>query len=179
MVGALARRGPGGLAGTVCRGTGLAVAGLLLAAAAALAAAQFRPGASYTGKSAACGSTVRGTTCGFSFRASADGQSLRFVGKTVIDTWGCRGGGGEALLGGKVKFATPIPVVSVRADGTLHGSVGYVFRPTGALPERITSSVTGRLSPGGKSAVITFHMTSKSARSPCVTRPVTIAVHGS
>jgi hypothetical protein len=161
------------------RGAGLAVALLLLMAALALAAAQFRPGALYTGKGSACGSTVPDTTCVFRFRASTDGRSLRSVGKTVIDTWGCRGGGGEALLGGKIKGATPIPVIKLRADGSLRGSVAYVFRPTSAPPEHITSTVTGHLSHAGKAAVITFRMTFHSSRSPCVTRPVTITASAS
>ena len=68
----------------------------------------------------------------FKFRASRDGLSLRFVGKTVIDAWGCGAGGGEALLGGEAKYRTPIPLVKVRADGRLYGSISYVFTPTAA-----------------------------------------------
>ena len=178
MVGALVGRRSAGFARAVRCGAGLAVAGLLVAAAGALAAAHFRPGALYVGKSSACGSTVPGTTCMFRFRASTDGRSLRFDGKTVIDTWGCRGGGGEALLGGKARDATPIPLIRLRADGTLHGSVGYVLRPTSAPPEHYTSTVTGHLSRAGKAAVITFHISFNSSRSPCATQPVTITEPG-
>ena len=156
----------------------MAIAGLLVAAAGALAAAHFRPGALYTGKDSACGSRVPGTTCMFRFRASTDGGSLRFDGKTVIDTWGCRGGGGEALLGGKAKDATPIPLISLRANGTLHGSAGYVLRPTSAPPEHYRSTVTGHLSRAGKGAVIIFHISFNSSRSPCATQPVTITEPG-
>lgn len=83
---------------------------MLVAAAGAFAAVRLAGGALYTGKSPDCGSSVPGTTCQFRFRASGNGRSLRFVGRTVIDTWGCRGGGGEALLGGKLKNETPTPI---------------------------------------------------------------------
>jgi len=161
------------------RGAALAIAGLLVAAAAALAATQFRPGALYTRKDSQCGSSVPGTTCVFRFRASKDGLSLRFAGKTVIDSWGCRGGGGEALLGGETKGATPIPLIELSKGGRLHGSVGYVLRPTGAPPTHYTSTVTGHISRTGKTAVISFHISSTSSRSPCSTQPVTIAERGS
>lgn len=150
---------------------------LLVTAAGAFAAAHFRPGALYTGKGAACGSTVPGTTCVFRFRASSDGRSLRFVGQTVIDGWGCRGGGGEALLGGKARNATPIPLLRLRTGGSLYGSVGYVLRPTSAPPEHYTSTVTGHLSRAGRAAVITFHISSPSAR-PCATQPVMLTESG-
>ena len=161
------------------RGAVLAIVGLLVAGASALAAAHFRSGALYAGKDADCGSSVPGTTCVFKFRASTDGRSLRFVGKTVIDTWGCGNGGGEALLGGKARFATPIPLVKLSNDGTLHGSMGYVFRPTGAPPEHNTSRVTGHISRAGKAAVITFHMSSSSSSRSCSTLPVMITEPGS
>jgi hypothetical protein len=161
------------------RGAALAIAGLLVAAAGALAATQLRPGALYTGKDSQCGSSVPGTTCVFRFRASKDGLSLRFAGKTVIDSWGCRGGGGEALLGGETKGATPIPVIRLSRGGSLHGSVGYVLRPTGAPPAHYTSTVTGHISRAGKTAVIIFHISSNSSRFSCSTQPVTIAERGS
>jgi hypothetical protein len=160
------------------RSMGVASAAMLVAAAGALAAGTLKPGALYTGKSSACGSSVAGTTCVFRFRASADGRSLRFVGKTVIDTWRCRGGGGEALLGGTLKNAkpTPIPVVRVRANGALYGSVGYTLRPTGAPPAHYTSSVTGHLANAGREAVITFHNVYRSSHGnqPCATQPATL-----
>jgi hypothetical protein len=157
------------------RAAALAIAGLLATAAGALAATHLRPGALYTGKDSQCGSSVPGTTCVFRFRASKDGLSLRFAGKTVIDSWGCRGGGGEALLGGEAKGATPIPLVRLSKGGTLHGSVGYVVRATGAPPAHYTSTVTGRISTTGKTAVITLHVSFNSSRSPCSTQPVRIA----
>lgn len=154
------------------------LAAMLIAAAGALGAVRLAGGALYTGKSSACGSTVPGTTCVFSFRASGDGRSLRFVGKTVIDTWGCRGGGGEALLGGELKNEkpTPIPLVNLRANGTLYGSDSYTFRPTMAAPEHYKSTVTGRLASRGKNAVITFHniYLSSHGNQPCATQPVTL-----
>lgn len=156
------------------RGTALAIAGLLIAATGALAVAHLRAGKLYTGKDADCGSSVPGTTCVFKFRASKDGLSLRFAGKTVIDTWGCRGGGGEALLGGEAKYATPIPLIMLGKSGKLHGSVDFVLHPTSAPPEHYTSTVTGHISRAGKAAVITFEIRFKGSRSPCSTQPVTI-----
>jgi hypothetical protein len=163
------------------RGAALAIVGLSIATAGALAAthSHFRSGALYTGKDALCDSHVPGTTCVFTFRASKDGLSLRFVGKTVIDSWGCRGGGGEALLGGEARGATPIPRIRVSKNGSLHGSVGYVFRPTSAPPEHYTSTVTGHVSRAGKAAVIAFHVALNSSRYPCSTQPVTITERGS
>lgn len=153
-----------------------ALALILVVAAEALAAARLHPGALYVGKDSDCGSNVRGTTCVFRFRAGQDGRSLKFVGKTVIDTWGCRGGGGEALLGGELKFATPIPLVEVRANGTLHGSHSYVVRPSVGAPNHYVSSVSGHLAKGGETVVITFHNVylSSHGNEPCVTQPVTL-----
>lgn len=115
----------------------------------------------------------------FAFRASNDGRSLQFVGATVVDTWRCNGGGGEALLGGKVKNATPIPRVQLRADGKLYGSVNYILRRTQGAPLRYKSTVTGRLTNAGKAAVVTFHNTylSTGANQPCATQPVTLTKH--
>ncbi len=163
-------------AGTVRRGVAVALIALLVTAAAALAAAHFRPGATYMGRDGACSSRVPGTTCVFKFRASRDGLSLRFVGVTVIDTWACGAGGGEALLGGEAKYATPIPRVMVQPNGKLSGSDSYVFRPTQAPPEHYKVTVTGRLSRSGRTAVITFHNTyiSSSGGRACATRPVTL-----
>ena len=90
-----------------------------------MAAARLTHGALYTGRSCSSSGIPR-TTCVFKFRAASDGLSLRFVGATVIDAWGCRAGGGEALLGGEVKGATPIPRVKLQAHGKLYGS-GNMF----------------------------------------------------
>lgn len=160
------------------RGVVVAIAGLLLAATGALAVAHLRPGALYTGRDAQCGSSVRGTTCVFKFRAGENGRSLRFVGTTVIDTWGCRGGGGEALLGGRADGATPLPVIRLGRNGKLHGSVAFVLHPTGAPPQHYTSSVTGHISRAGKAAVLTFQIAFGSSRSPCTTQPVTVTDGG-
>jgi hypothetical protein len=170
-------RASGGATRAVRRGTTLAIAALLVTATAALAAGHFRPGATYTGRSCSASSFVPpGTTCVFKFRASSDGVSLRFVGKTVIDTWGCGAGGGEALLGGEAKYATPIPLVKVRPNGKLYGSVSYVFTPTAAAPEHLKATVTGHLAASGRTATITFHQSSSSSSGnrACATQPVTL-----
>lgn len=164
------------VARAVRRAFALAFAALLLTAAAALAAAHFNGAATYTGRDSYCSSRVPRTTCTFRFRASQDGLSLRFVGTTVIDAWGCSGGGGEALLGGEVKGATPIPLVKVEANGRLYGSSSYVFQPTQAPPEHYKVTVTGQLAKSARTAVITFHniYISSSGNRPCVTQPVTL-----
>ena len=176
--GGIARRtrGSSGAARAVRWGAALPFAALLVTAAAALAAARFGPGATYTGRDSYCSSRVSGTTCVFKFRASRDGLSLRFIGKTVIDAWGCRGGGGEALLGGKAKYATPIPLVKVRANGKLYGSISYVFTPTAAAPEHLKVTVTGHIGESGRTAMIMFHQTSASSSGNrgCATQPVTL-----
>jgi hypothetical protein len=177
MVGAMTGR-TSGYKRLIRSGT-LAIGVLLVAAAAALATVHFRSGALYTGKSSACGSSVPGTTCVFKFRAAIGGMSLKFAGKTVIDTWDCGNGGGEALLGGKAQGVTPIPVIKLHADGTLHGSVAYVLTPTGAPPQHYTSWVTGHLSRAGKAAKVTFHIKFKGDRSPCSTQPVLLTERGS
>ena len=161
------------------RGSALSIAVVLLVATGALAATHFRSGALYTGQDSACGSSVPGTTCVFRFRASTDGLSLRFIGKTVIDTWGCHGGGGEALLGGRMKYAAPIPLVKLSSDGKLHGSTSWVLRPASAPPETHTISVTGHISRAGKAAVITLHDSFRSPRSKCSIEPVMIVESGS
>ena len=162
----------------VLRAAGLAVAGLLVAAAGAMAAARLTPGALYTGRSCSSSGLPR-TTCVFKFRAASDGRSLQFVGATVVDTWRCHGGGGEALLGGEVKGATPIPRVKLQANGKLFGSVNYVLPRTQSAPARYKSTVTGHLANHGESVVVTFHNTyiSSSGNQPCVTQPVTLAKH--
>ena len=123
----------------------------------------FVPGALYTGKTCASAPGIPRTGCAFKFRASADGSTLRDVGITVIDSWRCNGGGGEALIGGKARGATLVPVVRVRATGVLDGSVG-----TGSH----RSSVTGKLAIGGRSAQIVFH--SGTAAYACHTNAVTL-----
>jgi hypothetical protein len=160
------------------RAAGLAVAGVLVAAAGAMAAARLTPGALYTGRSCSSSGLPR-TTCVFKFRAASDGRSLQFVGPTVIDTWRCHGGGGEALLGGEHKGAAPIPRVKLQANGKLFGSVNYVLPRTHSAPARYKSTVTGHLANHGESAVVTFHDTyiSSSGNQPCVTEPVTLAKH--
>jgi hypothetical protein len=145
------------------RGTTIAALTVLVAAGAALAAAHFRAGAVYTSKS--CENPgVQGTTCVYRFQASKNGGSLKFVGTTVITTWGCNGGGGEALLGGKHDGADPLPVLKVRPKGALYGSAG-----TG----QDEVSVTGHLAGSGNSAVVTFHLTKQG----CHTVPVTLTAH--
>src|SRR5690242_16599281 len=101
-----------------------ALGGAAYASTHATAAVHFVPGALYTGKTCATPPGLPHTGCTFDFRASADGSSLRFTGITVIDSWRCKGGGGEALIGGKAKGATPVPLVRVRATGALYGSLG-------------------------------------------------------
>ncbi len=141
----------------------LAVLVVLVAASSALAAAHFRAGASYTGKT--CQSTqVKGTTCVYRFRASSNGTTLKFVGTTVITGWGCNGGGGEALLGGKHEGADALPVIKVQPKGTLYGSAGKGDAEV---------SVTGHLAGSGKTATVTFHLTNEG----CRTSPVTLTAH--
>jgi hypothetical protein len=128
-------------------------------------AVHFVPGASYTGKTCITPGGIPHTGCVVKFRASADGSSLRFAGSTVIDSWRCNGGGGEALIGGTVKGATPVPVVRLRSTGVLYGSVG-----TGTH----RAWVSGQLAVGGHSAALVFH--SGSAAYACHTNPVTLRV---
>jgi len=141
----------------------IVVVALLTTAAAAAAASHFRSGALYTGKT--CQSTgVQGTTCVYKFRASENGTTLRFVGMTVITGWGCNGGGGEALLGGRHDGADPLPLVKVKPTGSLYGSAGNG-------PDQV--SVTGHVAGSGKTAVVTFHLTNVG----CHTAPVTLTAH--
>jgi hypothetical protein len=174
MVVERANRGAAAARWPLRRAAALAVAGLLVFAGGALAAARFTPGALYAGRSCSSSAIPR-ATCVFKFRASKDGRSLRFAGATVVDTWRCNGGGGEALLGGEANGATPIPRVQLRANGTLYGSVNYILRRTQGAPARYKSSVTGHLANPGK-AVVTFHNTyiSSSGDQPCATQPVTL-----
>ena len=91
---------------------------LLLATGVALAATHFAKGALYTGRSCRGDAGLPGATCVYKFRASRDGLTLGFVGKTVVSTWICHGGGGEALIGGKLHGAAPVPLVKLRSNGT-------------------------------------------------------------
>ena len=159
----------------------IAVCGMLVTAASAFAATKLVGGARYTGKSAACAGPASATTCTFHFRASKNGGSMRFFGKPVVDVWGCSGGGGEALLGGKLKGLkpTPIPVVNVRSKGSLFGSLRYTFKPTSAPLEHFKVTVTGHLANAGRKAVIVFHNTylSSHGNSTCSTPTVTLTAH--
>jgi hypothetical protein len=129
------------------RGCVLAIAAALVVAGGALAATHFTAGALYTGR--ACTTTgVTGTTCTFRFRASNNGSTLRFVGKTVVSTWRCQNGGGEALIGGIPAFADPMPVLTVRSNRTIHGSAG-------SGTHKVTA--TGTLGKGARTATVTFH----------------------
>ncbi|HET7048378.1 MAG TPA: hypothetical protein VFI54_08940 [Solirubrobacteraceae bacterium] len=121
---------------------------LLIATGVALAATHFAKRALYTGRSCRGDAGLPGATCVYKFRSSRDGLTLRFVGKTVIATWICQGGGGEALIGGTLQGATPVPVVKVRANGTVYGSASRAGNKV---------TVTGKLMHGGKTVVITFH----------------------
>lgn len=132
---------------------------LLLATGVALAATHFAKGALYTGRSCRGDAGLPGATCVYKFRASRDGLTLRFVGKTVVSTWICHGGGGEALIGGKLHGAAPVPVVKLRSNGTLYGSAAHAGTKV---------TVTGKLTHAGKTVVITFH------RGQCVVQGVTL-----
>jgi hypothetical protein len=152
-------------------GAALLVA-LVLAAAAeasirASTAAHFVPGALYTGKTCATPPGIPNTGCTFKFRASATGSSLKSIGITVIDSWRCNGGGGEALIGGKAHGATAVPLVHVRATGALYGSIG-----TGSH----RSWVSGTLAAGGRTAHIVFH--SGTAAYACHTNAVVLRAAG-
>jgi len=148
--------------GTIAASVGALATALIVAAS---AAASLTPGALYTSEAGNCTSPGPGITCVFKFRASADEQSLRFVGDTVVDTWICHGGGGEALLGGKK--GEPIPRVNVLSSGRLYGSVKY---------RSALITVTGQLTNAGKAVVITFHNQGSSGVS-CATRPVILTGH--
>ena len=145
------------------RASVFAVLVVLVAAGSALAGAHFDPGASYTGKTCRT-SNVKGTTCVYKFRASSNGATLKFVGTTVITGWGCHGGGGEALLGGRHDGADALPVIQVKPNGALYGGAGKGDTEV---------SVTGHLASSGKTATVTFHLTNEG----CHTSAVTLAAH--
>lgn len=148
----------------VKRSSALAIAALLVAVSGAVAAVHFAPGGVYTGKSCQGDAGLAGATCVYKFRASHNGLTLRFVGKTVVSTWICHGGGGEALLGGKLHGAAPVPFVKLRSNGTLYGS---------AARDGNKVSVSGHLANAGRTAVIKFHMHN------CVGPEVTLTKRGS
>jgi hypothetical protein len=158
-------------AGSIARSAAaLAVAALLTAAAGASAAVHLTTGATYTGKSSACQqATIPGTTCVFAFRASARGFALRFVGETVVSSWACPHGGGEALLGGKVNGNDPIPLLRVRSNGDLYGSAG-------SGPSEV--AVSGYIAEAGTKAVVRFHLVHQHCVSPRVTVIEGLVVHG-
>ena len=143
---------------------GATVAAALIPVAGASGGAHLVPGATYSNAAGKCTSPGAGITCVFKFRASADGQTLQFVGTTAVTGWGCNGGGGEALLGG-TKGET-IPLIKVLTSGKLSGSANY----RGAV-----ISVTGALADGGKTVLITFHSRSASGGTvSCKTPTVTL-----
>lgn len=137
------------------RSTAVALVTLVCLAATASATALFTPGATYRGRSVSCGpnasgkSPVPGTVCFFVYRANKAGTSLTPANATVLSTWRCRGGGGEAQLGGRAKYADPLPVISVGANRALHGSAGHGQK-------RVT--VTGGLSANGMSLTLVLHL---------------------
>jgi len=156
-------------------GTALLLTLIFVAATGALDAlgkseAGLKPGALYTSAAKTCTGIPAGTTCVFKFRASSDGHSLQFVGKTVVDTWHCNGGGGEAFLGGKFKDADPIPRVKLSTGGTLYGSV----LATSSSGNKYTVMVNGHIANGGAAAVVTFHSIPVSGTVKCATPPVTL-----
>jgi hypothetical protein len=148
----------------------LAVAALLVAAGGAAAAVRVTVGAAYTGKSSGCQrAATPGTTCSFTFRASRNGWALRFVGPTVVSSWNCRQGGGEALLGGKANGNDPVPLVKLRPNGTLYGHAG-------SGPSKV--AVSGHIAEAGTKVVITFHLVSQHCVSPRETLIEGVAANG-
>jgi hypothetical protein len=153
------------------RSAALAAAALLLSAGTALAQVHLSAGSYYSGKSPACHrSGAPGTRCFFTFRASHGGFVLRLVGPTVVSTWECRRGGGEALLGGKASGNVPVPLLSLQADGQLSGR-------TGAGRQKI--AVTGHIAEAGTKVVLRFQLVHQH----CVTPKIVLfeglaAAHG-
>ncbi len=137
------------------RSAAMALAALVCLAAAASATALFTPGATYRGRSVTCGpgasgkSPVTGTVCFFVYRANKAGTSLTPADATVLSTWRCHGGGGEAQLGGRAKYADPLPVITVGANRALRGSAGHGQK-------RVT--VTGSLSANGMTLTLVVHL---------------------
>jgi hypothetical protein len=115
-------------------------------------------GALYTGSSGKC--TPR-QECVFKFRVSSNGRTLRYVKKgKAISSWGCQGGGGEAIFGsGKNDYR--IPSARIRTNGTFSGSDG-----AGSRKLRITGSFTK----SGKKATVTFVL----PKQHCQTAPLAL-----
>jgi hypothetical protein len=127
-------------------------------------------GAAYSGKSSACQHpTVPGATCVFSFRASRNGWGLRFVGATVVSSWSCPHGGGQALLGGNVIGNDPVPSMTLRSNGKLYGRAGHG-------PSKVV--VTGHIAEAGTKVVLTFHLVKQHCVSPKVTLIEGVVAHG-
>ena len=153
------------------RSTALAAATFLIAAGSALAQVHLSAGSYYSGKSTTCDHpTTPGTRCVFTFRASHGGFALRLVGPTVVSTWECRHGGGEALLGGNASGNVPVPLLNLQGDGTLSARGGS---------GRQAISVTGHIAEAGTKVVLRFHLVHQH----CVTPKVTLfeglaAAHG-
>jgi len=150
--------------GVARRSTALAVAALLVGGSAASAATGFRFSALYTGRTCKGSTGLKGTTCVFRFRASRDGLTLRFVGDTVVSSWICKRGGGEALIGGEHYGAEPVPVLHVKSNGAIYGSARSGTKKT--------ITVEGQLAGNGRTATITFHLANPSCASPKVTLTV-------
>jgi len=125
------------------RSTALAAATFLIAAGSALAQVHLSAGSYYSGKSTTCDHpTTPGTRCVFTFRASHGGFALRLVGPTVVSTWECRHGGGEALLGGNASGNVPVPLLNLQGDGTLsaRGGSGRQAMSPATSPKRARRS---------------------------------------
>ncbi len=145
------------------RSVTMALVALVCLAAAASATALFTPGATYRGRSVSCipdssgKSPVPGTVCFFVYRANKARTSLTPANATVLSTWRCHGGGGEAQLGGRAKYADPLPVITVGANRALHGSAGHGQK-------RVT--VTGSLSANGMTLTLVVHLINQDCVSP-------------
>ena len=153
-----------------------AVAGTALAAL----SPHLRAGALYTGRSTVCGHPPSGETCTFAFRATSTGLAMQFVGKTVVDVYGCPGGGGEALLGGKATGANPVPVIKVLTRGRLYGAVRYSTTvPTTHATYHYEETAMGSITHGGASASVTFHniYLQQSGNIVCATPSVRLTAH--
>lgn len=139
----------------VGRSAAVALVTLVCLAAAASATALLPPGATYRGRSASCApgtsgkSPVPGTVCFFVYRANKAGTTLTPASATVLSSWRCHAGGGIAELGGRAKYADPLPIINVSANRALHGSAGHGQK-------RVT--VTGNLSANGMTLTLVFHL---------------------
>ncbi len=144
------------------RSAAMALGAFVCLAAAASATALFTPGATYRGRSASCvpdasgKSPVPGTVCFFVYRANKAATSLTPANATVLSTWRCHGGGGEAQLGGRARYADPLPTISVSANRALHGSAGHGQK-------RVT--VTGSLSANCMTLTLVVHLINQGCAS--------------